>query len=96
MTKLGSNKEDTLSQIMYIKQNVSELNFKECVGVLQILLHSDIDDQKISEKGGGTQIKYKDIPQGVVESIYNFIKQKIEEKTANLTTHTKEKIVQED
>jgi hypothetical protein len=64
--------------INYINDNINELNPKFRKEVLQMLIYSNIDDDKIVAKGSGTQIKFADIDQSVLISIYNFIYKKIE------------------
>ena len=65
-------------KIRFICENINELrrNFRK--EILQIMLGSQIPDSKIYEKGGGTQIKISDIPKELINTLYNYIKKKIE------------------
>jgi hypothetical protein len=42
------------------------------------MLGSQIPESKIYEKGGGTQIKIVDIPKELINTIYNYVKKKLE------------------
>ena len=68
--------------IIFIDENINELKFDFRKEVLQILLYAFIDDdEKIIEKGSGTQIKYDNIDSVLLKNIYNFIRNKIEMTT---------------
>jgi len=71
-------------RIRYIYDNVNELLVKERIEVLQMLLYSDIDGDKITEKGSGTQIKFSDIKKPMIKKIYNFIFNKLENRKLTL------------
>jgi hypothetical protein len=62
--------------IKYINENIVKLLLAERKEVLQILYNS-IGDSKISTKGNGSQIKYKDIPNHTLLSIYSYIQNKL-------------------
>lgn len=64
--------------ILYINDNVNELKLNHRKDVLQMIMGSEIDDDKIVEKGNGTQIKFSDIDSELLQSIYNFIYNKLE------------------
>lgn len=72
------SKEKINQYILYIHDSINELKINHRKDVLQIILGSDIQDSKISEKGNGTQIKFSDIPPPLLQIIYNFIHSKIE------------------
>lgn len=82
--------EEIINQILFINKNISELSNTDYIGILQILLNSTIDEKKIQEKGGGTQIKYKDIPPEIINNIYDFVNYRLKEKVSKLNTYTKE------
>lgn len=65
-------------KIRFICENINELrrNFRK--EILQIMLGSQIPEDKIYEKGGGTQMKISDIPKELINTIYNYIGKKIE------------------
>jgi hypothetical protein len=65
-------------KIRFICENINDLrkNFRK--EILQIMLGSQIPESKIYEKGGGTQIKIIDIPNELINTIYNYIGKKIE------------------
>ena len=65
--------------IKYINENVDKLLINERKEILQILYNS-IGDNKISTKGNGSQIKYRDIPQHTIMSIYTFTQNKLNTK----------------
>lgn len=70
--------DDLNELISYISENVNELKHKDRVEVMQMILSSQIEKTKITEKGAGTQIKFVDIPKPVIYKLHNFIKNKIE------------------
>lgn len=63
---------------LYINDNINELKINYRKDVLQIILGSDMDEDKIVEKGNGTQIKFSDIDPVLLQNIYNFIYNKLE------------------
>ena len=65
-------------KIRFICENINDLrrNFRR--EILQIMLGSQIPEHKIYEKGGGTQIKISDIPRELINTIYNYVKKKLE------------------
>ena len=85
--------EEVINQILFINKNISELSNADYIGILQILLNSTIDEKKIQEKGGGTQIKYKDIPPEIINNIYEYVNYRLKDKMSRLNTFTKEEII---
>lgn len=77
------SKQKINQYILYINDNINELKINYRKDVLQIILGSDIDDDKIVEKGNGTQIKFSDIEPTLLQNIYNFIYTKLE-NTSNV------------
>lgn len=71
----------TTKYINYINDNINELKLSFRKEILQIILYSNIDDDKVVEKGSGTQIKFSDIDPILLKNIYNFIYKKIELST---------------
>ncbi len=74
--KIGEN--DINKYIIYINDNINELKVSHRKEILQIIIGSDIEPDKIVEKGNGTQIKYSDIDKNLLKKIYNFIYNKLE------------------
>lgn len=68
----------TIKQISYINDNINELKLSFRKEILQIILYSNIEDDKVVEKGSGTQIKFSDIDANLLKNIYNYIYKKIE------------------
>jgi hypothetical protein len=85
--------KDIIQQVAYIKQNISELSLDDYIGVLHILLNSNIDDSKIQEKGGGTQVKFKDIDEATIGYIYTYIHDRITKKIEHLHSYTQENFI---
>ena len=77
----------------YIQKNIGELNHNEKISILQNILNSSIDEKKIQEKGNGTQVKFRDLTPEIIEEIYNFIIQKVQEKTEKLMYITEENFI---
>jgi hypothetical protein len=61
----------------YICNNVDELNFQNRKDVLQVIYNSS-SQNKITEKGNGSQIKMNDLPIMLIRTIYDFINLKLE------------------
>lgn len=74
--------------IQYISKYVNELTFDEKRQILTYLIASDIEDVKIREKGSGTEIKYKDIPDMALQHIYRMIKDFMKKKQQILNEYT--------
>ena len=75
---MEKNDPDQDLKIRFICENINDLrrNFRK--EILQIMLGSQIPESKIYEKGGGTQIKIVDIPKELINTIYNYVKKKLE------------------
>jgi hypothetical protein len=67
----------------FISDTINELPNHSRIEILQMIIN-DIDDEKIVEKGNGTQIKFADISHDVLMKIYNNILKKTESTTNNL------------
>jgi hypothetical protein len=75
------SKKEINKFIIYINDNIQELKLNHRKEILQILLCSNIEQNKILEKGSGTQIKFADIDSNLLKIIYNNIYNKIENIT---------------
>ena len=64
----------------YICNNADELNFQNRKDVLQVIYNSS-SQNKITEKGNGSQIKMDDLPIMLIRTIYDFINLKLEAQT---------------
>jgi hypothetical protein len=64
-------------KIIYICDNINELRKPHRIEILQLILGSNINRDKIKEKGCGTQIKINDIPRELIPLLYNFIRIKM-------------------
>lgn len=73
---------DNSEKIAYICDNVNELNKIYRKEILQILLSSQSTEDKLLEKGGGTQIKFSEIPDELLNNIYNYILHKVNNEDA--------------
>jgi hypothetical protein len=62
---------------LYISDNIGNLNINYRREILQMLIYA-VDDEKLIEKGNGTQIKFTDLDDKLLTNIYNFIYNKIE------------------
>lgn len=69
---------DRSKYIIYINENINELRFNFRKEILQIILYSNIEDDKIIEKGSGTQIKFSSIDSTLLKNIYNYIYNKMQ------------------
>jgi hypothetical protein len=52
--------------VIYIIDNINDLNFKDKVDILYILIDSQMPLSKIIEKGSGTQIKFDDMSDKII------------------------------
>ncbi len=59
--------------IFYINENINDLKLNNRKDILQMIIGSEIEEDKIVEKGNGTQIKFSDISPELLQSIYNYI-----------------------
>lgn len=65
-------------EINYICNNINVIKQQYRKEMLEkIILVSDIDHNKIYEKGGGIQIRIEDIPRELITPISTYIKRKI-------------------
>jgi hypothetical protein len=70
--------------IAYIKRHVDDLLVSERQDILQIVMNSPIEDKKIQTKGNGTQIRFKDLDQSTILTIYTYIQTKLQVKMSML------------
>jgi len=73
MDKVTRNK-----YVYYVNDHVGKIKTNYRKELLQIILCSNIDENKIIEKGNGTQIKFSDINNDLLQKIYNYIYNKVE------------------
>jgi hypothetical protein len=62
-----------VEMVTYIKRHVGDLTIEERQDILQILSNSNTEESKLQTKGGGTQIRYSDIPLDITNNIYDYI-----------------------
>lgn len=65
----------------YIDENVDDLDREERQEILNLIVNSGIDESKLHDKGDGAQIRYSDLTDESINSIYVYTKNKIEKKT---------------
>jgi hypothetical protein len=65
-------------KLIYVCDNINELSFDDKLEMLKIIMRSDIDPDKVQEKGNGTQITTKNLSDKTVSSLYSFVNQKID------------------
>lgn len=68
--KISIEERDVL--IEYINEHIDELSFNSKKSILTII-KNNINDNKIKEKGTGTQIQYDDMSNDLIILIYNQI-----------------------
>ena len=71
-------KEDRNKYIFFINDNINELKSDYRKHILKYILSSNILNEKIIEKGNGTQIRYDDLNDSLILYIYNYIKNVLE------------------
>lgn len=76
MEKLSDDEKN--KYVLYICDNINELKINNRKEILQMIMYSSIDLEKIIEKGNGTQIKLVDINDNLLRNIYNYIYNKFE------------------
>jgi hypothetical protein len=77
--------DERLNEIVrFINYNIVSMSKADKEEILQMIFMSDIDESKIQDKGGGAQIKFKDIPVSVIFDIHKKIEQKLEKKKNDL------------
>ena len=72
------NKNKIVKYIHYLSDHVDEIKLKHRRELLQIILCSNINNDKIIEKGVGSEIKFSDIDDDTLEKLYNYLKNIIE------------------
>jgi hypothetical protein len=95
-TNKSDKKEEIVNMIMYIKHNVIDLSINERKDILQMIINSGIEDNKVQSKGNGTQIKFKDLQSDVIVSIHKYMQTKMKEKLENLKNFTEENEIPEE
>lgn len=77
-------KDTVIDMATFISAKITELTLDNRKEIYRIIIADNVDDEKVHSKGGGIQIKYKDLPWETIAKIHKYIKTKIEEKTALL------------
>jgi hypothetical protein len=85
-------KQELVDMIMFIKQTVADVSLQNRKEILRIILNSGINDDKIQTKGGGTQVKFKDLNASTILVINNFLKERLSTKLDKLATLVHEEI----
>lgn len=85
-------KQEIIDMIMYITQTIPDVSQQDYKEILRIIQKSGISDHKIQTKGGGTQVKFKDMPHAAIVNIHMFLKKKITSKMDKLALLTEEPI----
>jgi hypothetical protein len=80
------------SHITYIKNHVHDLTIQERLDVLNLIINSPINDNKIYSKGNGTMIRFEDMTNETIWNIYNKIKTIIDNKINQLKEFSEEDI----
>lgn len=70
---------------IYIEENIAELQIVQLRNILQ-RISDTIPASKIMEKGDGTYIKFSDLPDELIEYIYNYVKSKIDNLVIDITS----------
>jgi hypothetical protein len=91
-TEVPLSKQELIEMIIYIKQTVADVSLQSRKEILRIIQNSGIHDDKIQTKGGGTQIKFKDLPANTIVIINNFLKERISSKMDKLNTLVQEPV----
>ena len=76
--------------ISYIKHHIHDMTIQEKKKILQIIMASDIDHEKIHTKGGGTQVSFKHIDNNTITGVYSYVYKMIlvkQEQLMNLKTN---------
>lgn len=83
---------DIIDMIILIKQRINDLTDNERKEIYQIIYNSNIDEDKIQEKGDGILIKFKDISRPTISEVYKFMIRKLGEKQVQLDNCTVENV----
>lgn len=77
--------DERLNEVVrFINYNIVSMSKSDKEEILQMIFMSDIDESKIQDKGGGAQVKFKDIPVNVILDIHKKMEQKLEKKKNDL------------
>lgn len=69
----------------YIVSKINDLHITERYHILNMITKDPmVDKTKIQTKGDGTQIRFSDLSDDLIESIYVFINEKLADKMKNL------------
>lgn len=70
--------EEKNKYILYIDDNINDLKLSYKKEILQMIIYSNINDDKIETKPNGTLIRFSDINNNLLKNIYTYIFNKIE------------------
>jgi len=86
------SKQERIDMIIFIKQTIPDVSLQNRKEILRIIQSSGINDDKIQTKGGGTQVKFKDLTYSTISVINNFLKERISTKMDKLATLVNEDV----
>ena len=66
----------------YIYENVNDIDISSRRELLQIIFNHS--SEIIKEKGSGVQIKFNDIPESIVNTLYNILYKKIQDNKLDI------------
>ena len=89
---MSQSKQEIIDMIVYITQTIPDVSNHDGKEILRIIQKSGISDDKIQTKGGGTQVKFKDMTTDTIVNIYNLLKKKIISKIEKLSMLTEEPV----
>ena len=89
---MSPSKQELIDMIIYIKQTIPDVSLQHRKEILRIIQTSGINDDKIQTKGGGTQVKFKDLNADTIHIINNFLKDRMSNKLDKLATLVNESI----
>lgn len=92
MSATEPTKQEITNMINYIKETIRDVSHQDLKVILRIIMNSGISDDTIQTKGGGTQIKFKDMHYKTIVSIHAFLVEKITGKMDKLKSLTVEQI----
>jgi hypothetical protein len=68
---------DKDKQIKYIDKNIENLSTEQKYYVVKLIYLLENDDNKLKQNGNGVWVKYADINDETIKSIYEYIKSKL-------------------
>lgn len=83
-------KQEIMYMIAYITQTIPDVPQQDRKEILRIIRNSGVSDDKIQTKGGGTQIKFRDMNPRTIMNIHTYLTKKITNKMDMLMSLTEE------